>query len=159
MLGQRFIVRTDQQALKYLLDQRVVQPEYQKWVSKFLGYDFEIQYRPGLENKAADALSRMPSNGQFAALTAPTLLDVEVIKREVATDPYLAMIIKELEGGESEGSKFSYSHGILKYKNRLVLSKQSSLIPAILQLYHDSVVGGHSGFLRIYKRTAGELYW
>lgn len=30
LLGQRFIVRTDQQALKHILEQRAVQPKYQK---------------------------------------------------------------------------------------------------------------------------------
>ncbi|KAL0537585.1 hypothetical protein IC582_026566 [Cucumis melo] len=29
----------------------------------------------------------------------------------------------------------------------------------MLSTYHDSVVGGHSGFLRTYKRLASELYW
>lgn len=32
LLGQKFIVKTDQKALRYLLDQRVVQPQYQKWL-------------------------------------------------------------------------------------------------------------------------------
>lgn len=39
------------------------------------------------------------------------------------------------------------------------MSKSSSLIPAILHLYHNSVLGGHSGFLRTYKRLTGELCW
>ncbi|MDV3187757.1 MAG: ribonuclease H family protein, partial [Sweet potato little leaf phytoplasma] len=60
LLGQRFLIRTDQQALRFLVDQTVIQPEYQKWISKLLGYNFEVQYRPGLENKATDALSRLP---------------------------------------------------------------------------------------------------
>lgn len=60
LLGQRFIVRTDQKALKFLLEQRVVQPQYKKWLSKVLGYDFEVHYHPGAENKAIDALSRVP---------------------------------------------------------------------------------------------------
>ncbi|KAL0550401.1 hypothetical protein IC582_014911 [Cucumis melo] len=47
---------------------------------------------------------------------------------------------------------------MLRYKDRLVLSKKSALILAVLNTYHDSVVGGHSGFLRTYKRLASELY-
>ncbi|KAA0033392.1 hypothetical protein IC582_026871 [Cucumis melo] len=56
-------------------------------------------------------------------------------------------------------AKFSQKNGLWHYKDRLVLSKSSSLIPAMLSTYHDSVVGGLSRFLRTYKRLAGELYW
>jgi hypothetical protein len=62
LLGQSFVVRTDQQALKYLLEQRVGTPAQQKWVSKLLGYDFMVEYKRGRENKAADALSRVSNN-------------------------------------------------------------------------------------------------
>jgi hypothetical protein len=58
LLGYSFKVRTDQQALKYLLEQRVGTPAQQKWVSKLLGFDFTVEYKKGRENRAADALSR-----------------------------------------------------------------------------------------------------
>ena len=48
---------------------------------------------------------------------------------------------------------------MLMYKDRMVLSKTSKLIPTNLHTYHDLVFGGHSEFLRTYKRMAGELYW
>jgi hypothetical protein len=59
LLGHSFKVRTDQQALKYLLEQRIGTPTQQKWVSKLLGFDFTVEYKKGRENRAADALSRM----------------------------------------------------------------------------------------------------
>jgi len=62
LLGQSFVVRTDQQALKYLLEQRVGTPAQEKWVSKLLGYDFMVEYKRGRENKATNALSRVSNN-------------------------------------------------------------------------------------------------
>ena len=61
ILGIRFIVQTDQQSLKFLIEQRVIGNEYQKWITKLMSYDFDIQYRSGASNKAADALSRQPN--------------------------------------------------------------------------------------------------
>lgn len=45
------------------------------------------------------------------------------------------------------------------YQNRLVLSSKSPCIPLVLQEFHSSPAGRHSGFLRTYKRVAGNLYW
>lgn len=58
LLGIHFIIRTDHQSLKYLLKQRVATPFRQKWITKLIGYDYEIVYRTGKGNRAADALSR-----------------------------------------------------------------------------------------------------
>jgi hypothetical protein len=40
------------------LEQRLSLEEQQKWVTKILGYDFEIVYKKGKKNVVADALSR-----------------------------------------------------------------------------------------------------
>jgi hypothetical protein len=61
LLGHKFIIKTDQKSLKNLMDQTLQTPEQQQWLHKFLGYDFTIEYKPGKENVAADALSRMMS--------------------------------------------------------------------------------------------------
>eukprot|EP00257_Ricinus_communis_P017974 XP_015576546.1 uncharacterized protein LOC107261479 [Ricinus communis] len=71
--GRKFLIRTDHYSLKYLLDQRITNLPQQKWVSKLLGYDFQVEYKAGKENKVADALSRRDEMGLLAAISGPQL--------------------------------------------------------------------------------------
>ncbi|KAA0061303.1 transposon Tf2-1 polyprotein isoform X1 [Cucumis melo var. makuwa] len=129
---------------------RIIQPQYQKWIAKLLGYSFEVVYKPGLENKAVNALSRMQPIVHLYNLTAPTLTDLKAIKEKVDNNERLKEIIRKLQSGE-EVKNYSMQHGILRYKGRVVIAKES-LIPTIMHMYHDSVFGGHSGFLKTNKR-------
>jgi hypothetical protein len=44
--------------LKYLLDQRLSTVPQHQWLSKLFGFDFEVEYRLGRLNIAANALPR-----------------------------------------------------------------------------------------------------
>jgi hypothetical protein len=50
LLGQSFVVRIDQQSLKFLLEQKVGTHFQQKWLTKLLGYDFIVEYKKGVYN-------------------------------------------------------------------------------------------------------------
>uniref|UniRef100_A0A7N2KR02 Uncharacterized protein n=1 Tax=Quercus lobata TaxID=97700 RepID=A0A7N2KR02_QUELO len=58
LFGKPFVIKTDHQSLKYLLEQRIGTPMQQRWITKLLGYSFLIDYKKGKENVVADALSR-----------------------------------------------------------------------------------------------------
>ena len=55
---RHFKVKTDHDSLKHFLEQILSLEEQQKWVTKMLGYDFEIVYKKGKLNVVVDALSR-----------------------------------------------------------------------------------------------------
>lgn len=73
LLGRKFIIQTNQRSLKYLLQQCIATPEQQEWLAKLMGYEYEIQYRPGKENHAADALSRRPESPILHSLCVPQI--------------------------------------------------------------------------------------
>lgn len=58
LMGAHFIIKTDHQSLKFFMEQRLSTFLQQKWLSKMLGYDYEITYKKGTENTVVDALSR-----------------------------------------------------------------------------------------------------
>lgn len=48
LVGRPFIVKTNYQSLKFLLEQRIAMPAEQKWLAKLLGYAFVVEYKRGL---------------------------------------------------------------------------------------------------------------
>jgi hypothetical protein len=54
------IIRTDQQSLKYIHEQKLLEGIQHKLLIKLLGYNYSVEYKRGKENIVADALSRAP---------------------------------------------------------------------------------------------------
>ena len=68
LLGSKFTVLTDNNPLCHLGTARLGALE-QRWMAQLAVFDFEVQYRPGRSNKAADALSRHPLAGEHVPVT------------------------------------------------------------------------------------------
>jgi hypothetical protein len=49
--------------------------------------------------------------------------------------------------------------GLLYHEGRVVIPKNSPRIAWLLHEFHDTAVGGHSGFLRTYKKVSSLVYW
>ncbi|TYK14439.1 uncharacterized protein E5676_scaffold186G00980 [Cucumis melo var. makuwa] len=119
LLGRKFAIMSDQKALKFLLEQREVQPQFQKWLTKLLGYDFEILYQPGLLNKAADALSRVDTRVELNEMTTSGIVDMNTVSEEVENDEELQQIIEKLKKEPEVGGKFEWKNGFLRTYKRM----------------------------------------
>ena len=154
------MVSTDQKSLKQLLQQRIVTKEQQNWTAKLLGYDFEIVYKQGRLNKGADALSRIHETGELQVLHSQIKwLQEDQIKAENDKDERLRKIMSEVQQNPDKWPGYEYRHGVLLYEGRLVLSAHSIVIPTLLEEFHSTPQGGHSGFYKTYRRLAANVYW
>lgn len=160
LLGRRFVVYSDQKSLKHLLQQRITTANQQEWMAKLLGFDFEVVYKVGVENKVADALSRQHEEATIQTmLSFPIWTQGKQLQQEVMQDPVLKGIIKAIQSDPTSKPGFVLKGGVLFYKNRLVIPAKSPIIDDLLRDFHSSPSGGHSGYLRTYRRMAGTLYW
>ena len=157
LLGRKFTIQTDQRSLRYMLEQRILTPEQQKWMSKLVGYDYDIVYKPGKTNSAADALSRVPNSPILNALSVPHTSFWDDLRALASSDPYLLRIGVAAKG--KPGLPYSWKDGLLCYNNRVVVPPGSPLIKQLLYEHHDTTLGGHSGVLRTFKRLSHHFYW
>lgn len=61
LLGKPFLIRTDHQALKWLLSMKEPKSRVARWIEALSEFSFTIEHRSGLKHTNADALSRCPN--------------------------------------------------------------------------------------------------
>lgn len=155
-----FLIRTDQRSLVHLDAQHLSTPWQQKAFTKLLGLQYKIIYRPGTTNSAADALSRRVNNiEQAAAISICQPAWLEEIRNSYTNNPQAIKIISNLEQCPDPKGRFSYTDGLLYFRKRIWLGGVPELQQRILATFHDSTVGGHSGFPVTYRRLRRLFAW
>lgn len=124
-----------------------------------MGFDFIIQYKGGKENVVADVLSRRDEldkeGGRILAISGPIPNWTDSIKEEVNSFPDLKETVQWVCDGEALGP-WEYRDGILFFKGRIYLSKNSALIKDIIEQFHNST---HEGFFKTLQRIRSTFYW
>lgn len=158
LLGRRFIIITDQQSLKSLTNQTIQTQEQQKWLTKLVGFDFQIVYWPGKQNGAADALSR---NFEEAYMTIfVTSLELEQELRQLnANHPELLAIQQAKQRLEENFVDYQLKEGLLFYKGQIVIPTDSPLRHKLMFEFHATSIGGHARVAQTYHQLASNFFW
>ncbi|XP_019240554.1 PREDICTED: uncharacterized protein LOC109220546 [Nicotiana attenuata] len=158
LLGHHFIVKTDQKALKYLLEQKLHTDLHIRWLAKLLPFDFEIQYKKGKENVAADSLSRVTGAELMSLMVSSVQTDLcKEIHNSWVQDPELSQLINSLQA--SPKKHFTGINNQLRRKGKLMVGNDMELRTKLLQLWHSSTSGGHSGVDATTRKVMAYFYW
>ncbi|GAA0148587.1 hypothetical protein LIER_07986 [Lithospermum erythrorhizon] len=146
MASNMFVIKTDQQSLKHLLEQKVTTYLQQKSVSKLLGLDYVIQYKQGKDNVVADALSRSSNAARhLMAISVVQSAWMHDIACSYLQDRHLQHILAGIIVKPESFPLYDEKEDILRYKERIVLGNDLKLRQRVMEALHYSVVGGHSG--------------
>lgn len=160
-------VFTDHHSIKYLYTQESISRRQARWLEKFAEFNLSIKYRPGSQNAAADALSRIQLNSLSSSSISKEIL--ERIKDGYTSDPHFSVLVEALSVDEKPPKevasiihRYKLKDGLLFYLDeheRLCVPQDSDLIKLILSELHDSKTAGHQGVARTFDLVRRAFYW
>lgn len=159
------VVLTDHNNLRWFLSTKTLTGRQARWAEFLAGFDFIIQYRPGVAAGIPDALSRRPDHmpqdaverehrifteEQFLNATKVVHQQIEnaligEIRRKQSEDEYAIYKRQYLLKKGNKLADHDLEDNLLFYKGKVYIPKDFELRKKILELYHDSKPAGHQG--------------
>lgn len=137
LLGRHFVIHSDQQSLRYLMEQKKVGIEYQRWM------------RPSY--KVADALSRQYANQvECSTRISAHTLPQENLQQQIANDEFITQLKQKWEQGGDLPKGFMVDQGILRFKEY----HDTGVTEEILKLIKGQL---RSGFGQTYANTSPHM--
>ena len=124
-----FVIRTDHRSLAFLDNQRLSTTWQQKALTKLLGLRYRIVYKKGLENGAADALSRQSPVDmvEISALSVSIPAWLQEVPLGYATDSDTQRILTSLLNNGKHHAHYELQSNILYFKKRIWIGNNKSL--------------------------------
>jgi len=165
--GSRFKVQTDHQTLRHFFTQPHLSHRQIRWSEFMQEFDFEIEYKPGHLNAAADALSRrrdheIPSpsppqlNNLVASLGSIGSDLIEKVKLAYQSDP---SCLELLSSSSFRKSLYSIKNGLIFSGNQLLIPADDTLKVTLLHEAHDNPIGGHVGIMKTLDLLSRSFFW
>lgn len=114
---KEFNILTDHRSLIHLGDQKLLEGMQQKAFIKLLGLQYKITYKKGMDNKAADALSRQPEQPHLLAALVVTPRWLEIVIEGYQQDEASKHLLAELTLTGTNDKGFSLVDGVIRHKN------------------------------------------
>jgi hypothetical protein len=168
LLGRQFRLITDHQTLQFWHSKGVLRRREARWLELLSEFDFTIVARPGVNNGAADALSRRPE-AEVQALVSTELRMPEQFRQQLIkgykSDDNFSSIYMDLSQRRSTsvlaGDRYELRNGLLYLVDggRLCIPAFGDLRLQLLHDYHDAPIAGHRGTAKTYAALLKDYFW
>jgi len=155
LLPQKFVIFSDHEALKYINSQKKLNSRHSRWVEFLQDYTYTLRHKAGVENKAADTLSR-----RLAILTVLSnqVVGFEKIKTEYESCPDFQEIFTLLKSRTREIDCFLLQNGYLFRFRKLCILRTSMREFLVWELHAGGLVG-HFGHNKTIEAVKHHFYW
>jgi hypothetical protein len=133
-----------------MMSQKLTEGIQHKLLLKLLEFDYKIEYKKGVENVAADALSRKEQS--LFAISTATLAWIPDIEASYQGDGFYSPIIEQVLVNPTASPNYSIHSSIVRFKGRIRIGQHSDLRDKIMSTLHSSAIGGHSRIKATYQR-------
>ncbi|KAL4308599.1 hypothetical protein GQ457_01G021920 [Hibiscus cannabinus] len=141
LLGRKFTIYADQQALKNLQTQVIQTPEQKNGSQRrrrCLITDFILS---------------------IFAYSRQAFCFIDELRIANKQHPELLKLHQQLENDPKSLADYVVRDGLLFFRDRLVVPSDSNLRQQLLLEFHSSPIGGHSGVHRTFHRLASNFFW
>ena len=118
--------------------------------------NFEITYKPGKQNLAADALSRKVQILAISIISNPMLQEIQ---EALPQDPYFGEIIMRFPNQETQQTFQDYSikEGLLHFRGRLCVP--TNIKNQIMKEAHEAPLTAHLGYHKMFATLKQTFFW
>ena len=152
--GQRTIVRTDHEGLKYMQTVKKYTQKMARWIEEFESYDLDIQYKPGAQMIVSDTLSRRHDlEEELNILTYEELMPAFLSTQLLPEDEKLAEQVRQ------NASSFMLEEGQLLFRTQHGWVPYISLIDRVdmIDSVHKEI--GHASFRTLQDLIIRRGWW
>jgi hypothetical protein len=151
LIGAKFTVHTDQQALKYLLTAPVRTSRQERWLAEIMRFMPDIKYVKGSDNVVADALSRRVDLAAMHVSSVVASSLVQDIPILCAADPTVVKLVDE---------------GTLVFRDSIPYTVKTGkmfvpegLRERVLKECHSTPFAGHLGINKMHELVCRDFWW